>query len=137
MSVSRGRPIFRLDVLAQGAAFVALLVVFILLMAQLRDEAPRRPPSPVAPVTTDGQGPTPGQLTPILAPPPPLAEGGSAGSNKGVRRPTSGAGGPDADGAIRNRSIDVNPEKPVKPRFFVFDGRGRRIPGANVHAKTR
>jgi hypothetical protein len=132
--VSKGRPAFRLDLLAQGAAFVALLGIFLLLLNQLREDAPR-PPAPVAPVTSELPGPpSPGRLGTVLTPPPPLPEATET-PHDGSRGADAARGG-GASGKATAPASSSN-EKAVRTHLYVAEARDRRVPGVLVNARTR
>lgn len=126
--MSRGRPRFRYDLLVQLAAFVALLLVFLMLLAELRDERPTVA-APVAPVASTPSTTAPVRSTKIelapghlpAPPPPPRPEGGQ------VVGPSSPPRIGDAGAA----------EKPVRAHVTLLDARGRRAAGVLVNARAK
>ncbi|MEZ0229668.1 MAG: carboxypeptidase-like regulatory domain-containing protein, partial [Planctomycetota bacterium] len=128
----RARPGPRLDLIAQLAALVGLVVVFLLLLSILREEPATRD-APVAATTSRTTAP-PAPLVsegPILQPPPPLPPSEEelarrakvVGEGKGGGRPLA-----TSDGA---------PEKTVRPHIALTDAQGRNVVGALVNAKAK
>jgi hypothetical protein len=120
------------DLLAQGAVFLALALVCIFLVLQLRDDPPpERGASRSVATTTAAAAPV------VTLAPPSVGERSVSSSESSVatkRAATRADSG--ASERPPNLGLEVNPEKPVRPHLVFKAPRNRRVLGALVTAKT-
>lgn len=129
----RGRPRLRIEILAQAAALVGLLVVFFLLVAQLRDNDSRQNVAPVAVVTSHAATPAPVlSSSVVLTPPPVVSVEPTRPLEDRVEKPR---GAPRARG--RAGADEAGPaEKLIRAYLLVLDPGDKPVSNVLVNART-